>query len=75
LVVNSVNKRFDETIKKALIFYEKIFGEDFFKNLIVVFTNWAQNKNAKNSRKNAGINEEVKSNEFNSKLKLLFPYI
>ena len=46
LVVNSANPRFDKVMESTLIFYSNMYGTEFLKNAMLVFTRWGYDKSS-----------------------------
>lgn len=65
IVFNGQNPRFDDHLKGVLKIFEEIFGADFMKNSILIFTHWTFDKRTKLSRKLNHDGEIEKEEKFN----------
>jgi len=65
IVFNGSHPRFDEQLKGVLDIFIAMFGSDFFKNTMLVFSHWKFDKRSKVERKKNKETEDSKEKEFN----------
>ena len=61
LCLNSASVRFSEYMQKELSYYNRMFGENFFKQLVIVFTHYGNKFSDQEDRENglAALKEDL----------------
>ena len=72
VALNGQCPRLDNGIKDMLLLFKNIFGENFYKNIIIVFTRWSFDKRSQHRRSEIGLIEDDHSSEWNGQFKREF---
>jgi len=69
IVFNGQYARMDQSLKKMLLLFQKMFGEAFLENTIFEFSRWCYDKNSVRVRQMRGQTEDFWSKELNLRLR------
>ena len=68
IVLNGQCPRLDSGLKDTLSLFQDVFGKEFHKNMVILFTRWSFDKRSKHRRLENGLTEDKQSLEWNQRL-------
>ena len=74
ICIQGQNPRMNTGLRLMLVQLENIFGEDFWKNVVLEFTKYSFSKHPAKLRAEAGDTEDGRKNEMNTLLKKYFGF-